>query len=78
MRVANLYGFIVMKRIIVSVIRFYQRNAPDRIRQSCRFEPSCSEYMILAISKYGVFKGVSKGINRLGRCKIPNGGIDNP
>ncbi|MFN0047951.1 MAG: membrane protein insertion efficiency factor YidD [Cytophagales bacterium] len=67
-----------MKKIINKLIRFYQKTAPARIRQSCRFEPSCSEYMILAIEKYGVFSGVSKGLNRLGRCKIPNGGIDNP
>lgn len=67
-----------MKKIIIKLIRFYQKTAPDRIRQSCLFEPSCSEYMILAIEQYGVFSGVSKGLKRLGRCKIPNGGIDNP
>jgi uncharacterized protein len=67
-----------MKNFIISFIRLYQKTAPTRIRNSCRFEPSCSEYMILAIQKYGVTKGVLKGANRLKKCKIPNGGIDYP
>jgi putative component of membrane protein insertase Oxa1/YidC/SpoIIIJ protein YidD len=34
--------------------------------------------MILSLNKYGVRKGLSKGLGRLKRCKIPNGGIDYP
>ena len=67
-----------MKSVLISLIQLYQKKAPARIRNSCRFEPSCSEYMILAIKKYGTYKGLLKGINRLQRCKIPNGGIDVP
>ena len=40
-----------------------------RARITCVFYPTCSEYMILAIEKYGVFKGVIKGIHRIGRCR---------
>lgn len=38
----------------------------------CRFYPTCSEYMILAIQKYGVIKGIIKGINRIQRCRPDN------
>ncbi len=67
-----------MKRFLISLVRFYQRHASPQLRASCLFEPSCSEYMILAIEKYGCIKGVYKGIARLLRCKPPNGGIDYP
>ncbi|QMU66650.1 MAG: membrane protein insertion efficiency factor YidD [Flavobacteriaceae bacterium] len=68
----------MMKKALTQIIRFYQKTAPNRIRNSCRFEPTCSEYMIISIDKYGISKGVLNGIKRLQRCKPPNGGIDNP
>lgn len=64
--------------IILWTIRVYQRYAPDDIRLACIYEPSCSEYMILSIQKYGVIKGIIKGIQRLERCHLPNGGTDYP
>ncbi len=68
----------MLGKLVIFLARIYQKNAPKRIRNNCRFVPSCSQYMILAIQKYGVIKGVSMGINRLGRCKYPNGGEDYP
>ncbi|MFP4363995.1 MAG: membrane protein insertion efficiency factor YidD [Spirochaetia bacterium] len=47
-----------MKRGIIFFIKLYQRIAPNQLRQCCRFEPSCSNYMIVAIQKYGTIKGV--------------------
>ena len=51
-------------------------------RMKCRFEPSCSQYMILAIEKYGVIKGVLNGIKRLSKCNNRGdgmrGGFDYP
>lgn len=47
------YIIIMLKRIIICFIKIYQRYAPDSLRNKCRFEPSCSEYMLLAIEKYG-------------------------
>lgn len=38
----------------------------------CRFYPSCSDYAILAIQKYGFIKGWIKAINRIKRCNIKN------
>ncbi len=69
---------VKLKLSIVGWILLYQRFAPQRLRASCRFEPSCSQYMLLAIEKYGVFKGIFKGIKRLTRCHYPNGGVDYP
>ncbi len=67
-----------MSNLIVNAVRLYQRKAPDSMRSSCLFEPTCSEYMILAVEKYGWFKGLFKGIKRILRCHEPNGGVDYP
>ncbi|HDR1420458.1 TPA: membrane protein insertion efficiency factor YidD [Pasteurella multocida] len=67
-----------MRWISIQLILLYQRLAPQKIRDAFRFEPSCSNYAILAIQKYGFLKGWTMAINRLNRCKYPNGGIDNP
>lgn len=67
-----------LKRTVICVVKIYQRYAPEAIRRKCRFEPSCSEYMILSIEKYGLRKGFKKGVNRLKRCNINDGGYDFP
>ena len=72
------YLAVISKKIIIWLVHLYQNKAPDAVRLRCVFEPSCSEYMILAIEKYGVVRGVWKGIQRLGRCHAPNGGKDYP
>lgn len=73
-----LFLFCQLKNLLLIAIFLYQRFAPQLIRSSCLFKPSCSEYMRLSIMKYGVCKGVIKGLNRLRRCRPPNGGIDEP
>ena len=75
---ALISSIVCLKRIVIYLILLYQRFAPERIRTSCVFEPSCSNYMLLAIEKYGVFHGVAKGIRRLLRCHYPNCGEDYP
>lgn len=67
-----------MTWISIQLILLYQRLAPQKIRDACRFEPSCSNYAILALKKYGFFKGWAMTFNRLNRCKYPNGGVDYP
>lgn len=73
-----LYIWLTKKKAAICLIRIYQRYAVSNLRNKCRFEPSCSEYMILAIQKYGFFIGIRKGINRLKRCNIDDGGYDYP
>lgn len=72
------YIVFTIKRACICIVKIYQRYAPASLRNKCRFEPSCSEYMILAIEKYGVVKGIKKGICRLKRCNIDGGGFDFP
>lgn len=69
---------VFLKRVVIWMVKLYQKLAPDSVRNRCRFEPSCSQYMILAIEKYGLFKGLKKGWNRLKRCVPPNSGYDLP
>lgn len=66
------------KRLIITLIILYQKYAPEKIRSACLFKPCCSEYMKLAIEKYGALRGILKGIRRICRCRYPNGGIDEP
>lgn len=73
-----LYVLVQMRSIAIWFVLLYQRYAPDEMRLACVFEPSCSEYMILSIQKYGALCGIPKGIARLRRCRSPNGGIDYP
>ncbi len=73
-----IYGIAIAKRAAICLVRIYQRFAPDRVRNKCRFEPSCSVYMIRAIEKYGLLRGVKKGVHRLRRCNVHNGGYDEP
>ena len=72
------YSLFRLRGVVIWCIRVYQRYAPEEMRLSCVFEPSCSEYMILSMNKYGVFLGGIKGIKRLRRCHLPNGGEDYP
>lgn len=69
------YSIFNIKKIILSSVKIYQRIAPRKIRLKCRFEPSCSQYMILAIEKYGAIKGVCKGIKRLSKCNDRGDGL---
>ena len=69
---------IFSKRIFIWLIKVYQKFAPTKLRERCRYEPSCSNYTILAVEKYGLIKGAIKGFKRWGGCKPPNGGYDEP
>ncbi|WP_219845174.1 membrane protein insertion efficiency factor YidD [Paenibacillus sp. PCH8] len=69
---------IRVRAILIWNIQMYQRLAPKEVRNKCRFEPSCSVYMIQAIEKYGAIKGLSLGIQRLRKCNINGGGFDYP
>lgn len=79
---SGVYSLFNVKKIILSTVKSYQRLAPTKVRQKCRFEPSCSQYMILAVEKYGAVKGLYKGIKRLSKCNDrgdgTRGGYDYP
>ncbi|MDB2576436.1 membrane protein insertion efficiency factor YidD [Planctomycetota bacterium] len=58
-------------RVVTWLIRLYQSRAPEEVRAKCVMTPRCSDYMAAAIAKYGLFAGVSKGVERLRRCGPP-------
>ncbi len=62
-----------MKRFFIAVIRFYQRSISPLTPPACRFTPTCSEYAVQAIERFGVIKGSGLAIWRILRCN-PFGG----
>ena len=70
--------YFILKYLAIGSVLMYKAFAPLSMRDACRFEPTCSTYMILSIKKYGLFRGVLRGIKRIMRCKPPNGGTDYP
>lgn len=57
-----------MKYILVALIKFYQYAISPFLGRRCRYFPSCSEYTLEAVQKYGVRKGGWLGIKRVCRC----------
>jgi hypothetical protein len=65
--------------VLIVLIRIYQRTLSPLLGNVCRFEPSCSRYMVAALQKYGFLRGSWKGLRRLARCHPWNaGGYDPP
>ncbi|MDK2806551.1 MAG: uncharacterized protein PWR08_883 [Thermoanaerobacterium sp.] len=66
-----------MKYIFIYLIRFYQKFISPMKPKSCRFYPTCSQYALDAIKKYGVLKGGIMALWRILRCNPFNpGGYD--
>ena len=66
-----------MRRLLVAIITLYKKGVSPYLPQSCRFHPTCSEYGIQAIEKYGSFKGGLMAIKRVLRCNPwSKGGYD--
>lgn len=66
-----------MKQIGKALIRFYQLIVSPLFPPSCRFYPTCSEYTLQAIEKYGLIVGSYKGLRRLLKCHpFHPGGFD--
>ena len=63
-----------MKKILLKLIRFYQRHISAHTPPSCRFTPTCSNYAYEAITKYGALKGGALALWRLLRCNPFNKG----
>lgn len=57
-----------MKRLMLLAIRFYQRHISPGLPPRCRFYPTCSQYAVEAIEKYGPVKGGWLALKRFSRC----------
>ncbi|MGE3808429.1 MAG: membrane protein insertion efficiency factor YidD [Gemmataceae bacterium] len=69
----------VLSWCLILAVRCYQALLRPILPAVCRFHPSCSEYFIGAVEKYGPVRGACKGIGRLCRCHPWHpGGYDPP
>jgi len=65
--------------LLIAGVRFYQICLRPIVPSVCRFQPSCSEYFIQAVRKYGPLRGVWNGTGRICRCHpFAKGGYDPP
>ena len=58
----------ILRKIFIFPVRFYQWTISPLLPDSCRYQPTCSHYMIEAIEEWGVLKGVWLGLKRISRC----------
>lgn len=59
---------LLIRKIYTLPILFYRGAISPMKPPTCRFAPTCSEYMLQAIDKYGIMKGTWLGMKRIGRC----------
>ena len=57
-----------MKKMMLALIRYYQRRISPYRPACCRFIPTCSQYALEAIQKYGPWKGGWLAVKRISRC----------
>lgn len=62
---------------ILLLLAFYKRAISPWLPAACRYYPTCSEYMMQAVERYGALRGVWMGLKRLLRCHpLARGGFD--
>lgn len=66
-----------MRKTVIAILRLYKHFLSPLLPSACRFHPTCSEYMMDAVVKYGAARGVWLGTRRLLRCHpFHEGGFD--
>ncbi len=66
----------MMKRVLIALVKFYQRCVSPYTQPCCRFIPTCSQYALEALEKYGALKGSWLAIKRIARCNPFNRNYD--
>jgi putative membrane protein insertion efficiency factor len=65
------------RALATAPIRLYQRVVSPALGQRCRYHPSCSEYAVQAVRRYGVLRGLVLAVWRVLRCNPwSHGGVD--
>jgi len=65
--------------LLIAGVRLYQIFLSPVLGRQCRFQPTCSQYFILAVKKYGAVRGSCRGLLRICRCHpFHPGGYDPP
>lgn len=67
-----------MRRVMILLVRMYQRFVSPLFPPHCRFTPTCSEYAVQALGKYGVLKGGVISLKRILKCHPFHPGGDDP
>ncbi len=57
-----------MSYFFIKIIRLYQIILSPVLGSNCRYQPTCSQYMIDAINEWGIIKGIALGIKRIAKC----------
>ena len=66
-------------QVLIALARIYQWTLSPFIGRQCRFTPTCSNYFIGAVEKYGAWRGAWRGVLRICRCHpFHPGGYDPP
>ncbi len=66
-----------MKSILIAIVKFYRKEISPLRKPCCRFSPTCSEYALEAIEKYGAMKGAWLALRRFLKCHpFHKGGYD--
>lgn len=70
---------LLPRRVLIGFVRFYQLAISPHLPPSCRFTPTCSQYALQALRKYGAVKGTLLAVWRVLRCNPWGGsGYDPP
>ena len=67
-----------MKAALIFFVRLYQGVLSPYLPNSCRYTPTCSQYMIEAVTRHGAFKGGWLGLKRFARCHPWGGSGQDP
>ena len=73
------FKFIIRlpRKLVILLIKFYQKFISPSLPKRCIFYPTCSEYTRQAVDKYGIIKGSFLGIKRILKCNpFSKGGVD--
>ncbi len=71
--------FALPSWLLIAAVRGYQLGISPLLGARCRFQPTCSQYFIEAVKKYGAVRGGWRGLRRIGRCHPWGGsGYDPP
>ena len=66
-----------MKKLLIALVKFYRRYISPCKKPCCRFVPTCSQYALEALDKYGAARGTWLAVRRVSRCHPFHRGVHN-
>ncbi|HMW37917.1 MAG TPA: membrane protein insertion efficiency factor YidD [Saprospiraceae bacterium] len=68
----------ILRWLVKGPVRLYQILLSPMLGKNCRYNPTCSNYMLQAVDEWGLFKGTWLGLRRISRCHPWGGSGDDP